>query len=449
MGRRYRLYPTEEQDKVLTKWGHTVRALWNVALEQRNYLWKQRRHTMRAIEQCKRLTAGRAELTWLAELPAQAAQQVLRRLDRAYDNYWNPEHPAGFPQLKKRANRVAVPLPGQSVEVRKLNRHWGEVKLPKLGWVRFRLSRPLGGNIRNATVSRDGLGWHVSFGVATGWTAAPPNGKPGCGIDFGVAASAYVSTEAAPRVKPDGLTKAEKNRLRALEQRKARQITYAKKHADGRYSNRLRATIAAIGKLRTREANRRQDFTHKLTTDLAKNHGFVGIEDLRVVSMTASAKGSAGQPGKNVAQKSGLNRAILDNCAGERRRQLAYKCPQYGSQLIAVPAAVPHRPAPPAARSTLSPVWDAADCSPARAADTRTTPTTTPRSRSRPEPAGRAARSPTARAGTPRCRVPPACGGERVKPSRLPPGSPRESLGTNREGIVKTTRSSQPNSRYP
>ncbi|WP_087885757.1 RNA-guided endonuclease InsQ/TnpB family protein [Streptomyces alboflavus] len=339
MGRRYRLYPTEEQDKVLTKWGHTVRALWNVALEQRNYLWKQRRHTMRAIEQCKQLTAGRAELTWLAELPAQAAQQVLRRLDRAYDNYWNPEHPAGFPQLKKRANRVAVPLPGQSVEVRKLNRHWGEVKLPKLGWVRLRLSRPLGGNIRNATVSRDGLGWHVSFGVATGWTAAPPNGKPGCGIDFGVAASAYVSTEAAPRVKPDGLTKAEKNRLRALEQRKARQITYAKKHADGRYSNRLRATIAAIGKLRTREANRRQDFTHKLTTDLAKNHGFVGIEDLRVVSMTASAKGSAGQPGKNVAQKSGLNRAILDNCAGERRRQLAYKCPQYGSQLIAVPAA--------------------------------------------------------------------------------------------------------------
>jgi putative transposase len=80
------------------------------------------------------------------------------------------------------------------------------------------------------------------------------------------------------------------------------------------------------------------DFTHKLTTDLAKSHGWVGIEDLRVKHLTGSAKGTVGQPGRNVRQKAGLNRAILDNAPYERQRQLAYKAGRYGSELRLVPA---------------------------------------------------------------------------------------------------------------
>ncbi|MGW7459809.1 RNA-guided endonuclease InsQ/TnpB family protein [Streptomyces sp. NPDC054797] len=336
-GRKYRAYPTEVQDQVLTGWGHTARALWNVALEQRVYLWEQRRYTLRSVEQCKYLTAARADLDWIGDLPAQAGQQILRQLDQAYDNFWNPEHPARFPARKKSGRRLAIPLPGQAVEVRKLNRKWAEVRLPKLGWLRFRLSREIGGTIRNATVSRDGSGWHVSFGVHTGRKPDTPNGKPACGVDFGVAASAFVSTETAPRLMPQTLTANEKKRLNALEQRKARQITYAKKHNGRKYGRRLRTTIAQIAKLTTRRANRRRDFTHKLTTDLAKNHGLIGIEDLRVKNMTASAKGTTEVPGRNVRAKAGLNRSVLDNTPGERRRQLEYKARMYGSVLVAVP----------------------------------------------------------------------------------------------------------------
>ena len=75
-----------------------------------------------------------------------------------------------------------------------------------------------------------------------------------------------------------------------------------------------------------------------MTYDLAKNHGFVGIGELQVKDMTASSKGTVEEPGKNVAQKAGLNRGILDNSPGERRRQLGYKCPKYGSVLVAVPS---------------------------------------------------------------------------------------------------------------
>ncbi|EQD33026.1 IS605 family transposase OrfB, partial [mine drainage metagenome] len=98
-----------------------------------------------------------------------------------------------------------------------------------------------------------------------------------------------------------------------------------------------RHTINEIARLRARQARRRLDFTHKLTHDMAYSHGFVGIEDLRVKNMTASAKGTVETPGIDVAQQSWLNRGILDNAPGERRRQLAYKCPKLGSDLRPVP----------------------------------------------------------------------------------------------------------------
>jgi putative transposase len=337
-GRRYRAYPTPEQAGRLTEWSHSCRAVWNLALEQRQYLYRHRGVTLRANAQGVQLTRARADLPWLADLPAQSAQQVLRQLDRAYDNWWNPQHPAGPPTFRKRSNRLVVPFPGQAVAVGKLNRKWAQVRLPKIGSVRFRLSRPLGSAVRNATVSRDGLGWHVSFGVATDAEPAAPNGLPGCGVDFGVACSAYVSDETSPRLLPPTLTEGEQRRLLGLERRKARQVRWAKQHNGGRYSRRLRRTIAQIARLRARQTRRRLDFTHKLTTDLAKSHGWVGIEDLRVKGMTKSPKGTALAPGRGVTAKAGLNRGILDNAPYERRRQLAYKAPRFGSELRIVPA---------------------------------------------------------------------------------------------------------------
>ena len=91
---------------------------------------------------------------------------------------------------------------------------------------------------------------------------------------------------------PSTLTARQRRRLLGLERRKARQVTWAKKHNGSRYSNRLRRTMRDIAKLRARQARRRQDFTHKLTTDLAKNHGWVAVEDLRTKAMTKSAKGT-------------------------------------------------------------------------------------------------------------------------------------------------------------
>lgn len=336
-GRTYRLCPTSQQAERLLEWGHTCRAVWNVALEQRLYVHRQRRVYLRADEQCRYLTEARRDLEWIADLPSQAPQQVLRHLDRAYDNFWNEEHSAGFPRFKKCGARMAIPLPGQAVRVTRLNRKRAFVRIPKLGDVKFRLTRPLGGRIKSATIRTDGAGhWYVSFGVHIGRAVAPPNEQPPVGMDFGVKQSAYLSDEAAPRLMPQTLTKGEKRRLAGLERRRERQLTHARNHRGGKYSHRLRETLRAIAELRARQARRRLDFTHKLTTDLAKSHGLVAVEDLRVKQMTKNARGSRVEPGVRVAQKAALNRGVLDNLPGERRRQLGYKCPAFGSVLVAV-----------------------------------------------------------------------------------------------------------------
>ena len=94
---------------------------------------------------------------------------------------------------------------------------------------------------------------------------------------------------------------------------------------------------ARVQKIHTDIANARKDFLHKTTATISQSHALVCIEDLQVRNMSRSSKGNSEQPGKKVAQKSGLNRSILDQGWGEFRRQLAYKVVWHGGMLLAVP----------------------------------------------------------------------------------------------------------------
>jgi len=335
IGRRYRMAPGPEASARLTQWGHTRRDVKNRLVENRLLaygLW------MKPVEDSVVIDELRECFCWVEDFPRQASNEVAKDVESAFSNWTDQNLTAMRPTFEKRTARLRFSLPGQAVDIRHVDRKWSEVYVSKIGWIRFRRHRPVNGVVRNATFFfSPSNGWEVSFGVAAKEHKAPPNGKPGVGSDFGVACSAFMSDEDEPRLMALNLTDGEQRRLLGLEQRKARQVTWAKRHNGGRYSKRLRHTINEIARLRARQARRRNDFTHKLTADMAKNHGFVGIEDLLVKNMTASAKGTLDEPGANVAQKAGLNRGILDNAPGERRRQLGYKCPKYGSDLRPVP----------------------------------------------------------------------------------------------------------------
>lgn len=339
-GRRYRLQLTGEQERQAARIAGCCRAVWNAALEQRRVARQLRRPNVWGVQQMAELPGlKRSEgFEWLGEdAIAQSLQQTLRDLDVAYRRYF-----AGLsdrPRFKSKRHGDSFRLPqGRDLPVRKLNRRWAEVRIPKLGWCRFRLSRPIGGEIRHATVSRDTLGWQVSFCVALEQKPAQPNDGPAVGVDRGVAATVALSTGELCHC-PD-LRAGQAERLRRL-RRKAGHQESARRHRANdqrRRSARHQRTLDQIARLRGRETRIRNDFLHKLSTELATSHSVIVIEDLRIKNMTGSAKGTLAQPGVNVAQKRGLNRSILAQGWGELHRQLAYKTGWYGSQLAVVPA---------------------------------------------------------------------------------------------------------------
>ena len=339
-GRRYRLYLSAEQQRLAERVAGCCRAVWNAALEQRRLAWELCGESVWSAQQIAELPSlKRSEgFEWLAaDGIAQSLQQTLRDLDAAYRRWLSGR--AGPPRFKRKGRDDSFRLPqGRGLPMRKLNRGWAEVRLPKLGWCRFRLSRPLGGTVRHATVRRDALGWHVSFCVELQQQPAQPNGGPAVGVDRGVAATVALSTGELRHCP--SLPAGQAERLRRLGRKAGRQETIRRRRPNHRRrrSRRHHRTLDQIARLRARGARIRNDWLHELSTELASQHGLVAIEDLRIRNMTRSAKGTRAGPGVNVRQKAGLNRQILAQGWGELSRQLQYKTSWYGSELAEVPA---------------------------------------------------------------------------------------------------------------
>nr|WP_198667036.1 helix-turn-helix domain-containing protein [Glycomyces dulcitolivorans] len=154
-GRKYRLELDEHQRRFAESIGGATRHLWNIALEQRRY-YRARGEWVSFAEQCRQLTEVRAEYEWMRAVPVHCLQQVLRDLDNACKRH-------GVRRLNWKSRSKTLPSfrfpDGARLAVERLNRKWGRVKLPKFGWVSFRMSRRLDGVVRSATLSRDGKHW--------------------------------------------------------------------------------------------------------------------------------------------------------------------------------------------------------------------------------------------------------------------------------------------------
>jgi putative transposase len=322
----YRLYPTPDQAATLAKWVGAVRAAYNVALEQRRD-WYRPGRTFNFATQCREVTALRAEFDWLRVVPIHPLQQAMKDLDRAYQNWWAGR--ASAPTPRKRGLNDAMRFPDPAgFDFRRLSRHWGEVKLPKLGWVRLRWDRGIPGTVKNITVSRRADQWTVAAQYEIEAPEPAPSALPAVGIDRGVAVFAALSdgTMIAP-------LNAGKKAQRALA-RAQRKLARKKKG-----SNNRKKQVRRVARLNARIMRTRKDFLHKLSTTIAKNHGAVVLEKLEVQNMVRSAAGTVEKPGRKVRQKAGLNRSILDQGWGLFRMLLAYKLADHGGQLIEVPAA--------------------------------------------------------------------------------------------------------------
>ncbi|WTS44847.1 transposase [Streptomyces sp. NBC_00081] len=332
---------------------HAARTMWNCLHAWWQMMPKEKRTLANADAAIRQ---ARKEVEFLAVLPAQSAQAVLKTYFQAWKNCWDGR--ADAPTFKGRFRSVmSVDIPqGRDLQIKRVHRRWGMVSIPKVGRVRFRWTKdlPVGKNadddnrITGARLVKDALGWHIAFRVQTLEATPEPHQGPEVGIDAGVNLPLALSdgnhqNHGRPPRLPDGtadrdkwLSPQEKTKLLRLEQRAA----WRKQHRKPgeRTSRRLRHTYDQIKELRAKATRRATDWQHKTSTAIARRYGTVVVEQLTIANMVKSAQGTVEEPGKNVKQKSGLNRSISQEAWGRTVAMLTYKTARQGGTLHKVPA---------------------------------------------------------------------------------------------------------------
>jgi putative transposase len=183
---RYRLEPTPAQEALLLRHCSDARYVWNLCCEQQSW-WRPGRSGMPGwVQRCRQLSDARADNPWLAEGSVIVQQQAIRDFDQALRNFFNGTHRRPTWRKAGRAEGFRI-VAVKPEHVRRLNRSHGEVLVSKLGWLRFRLSRPVPTGVKSFRVTRDRAGrWHVAFAHIPLAVPGPGTGEV-VGIDRGVA----------------------------------------------------------------------------------------------------------------------------------------------------------------------------------------------------------------------------------------------------------------------
>lgn len=331
MSVKQRLYPDEQQVKVLTEHCGQARFVYNNGLAKRQALTDEdRKNGIRVnfTTQCKDLAVLRKELDWLGAGSSAVQQGALRDLDRAFKNFFKGR--ADYPVFKKRKKTDLGGFVVRDVTVRRLNRRNAEVLIPKLGYVRFRLSVDWA-EIQQATSARitcRNNRWHVSF-------VTPPKpkqttGQGVVGIDRGVAVTAMTSDGQKFHAPKAEKQQGRYGRLQRVLDTKAKGSANRKRILD------------KMADVRFKAGNQRKDWLEKTTTYLAETYEIVVLEDLKVKNMTKRAAPKQDEKGNYLPNgqvaKRGLNKAILGSAWGGLKTRLTDKTtvvlcpPAYTSQ---------------------------------------------------------------------------------------------------------------------
>jgi putative transposase len=311
---RFRLYPSAAQKVLLAEQCGHARYVWNLGLEQRLMWARWKGPTPGFNAQAAQLTAARAAEPWLACGSQTVQQQALRDLDQAWRQFFAGTHRR--PRWRKAGEHEGLRIVGpQAVRVRQDNRARSSVLVPKIGWVSFKRSHTLT-DWKSYRITRERAGrWHIAFAVIPEPIPAPGVGGV-VGVDRGVTVAVALST--GEMTSPKGLRAKEAERLLRLQRRLARAA---------RGSNRRHKVKALIAGVKAKDTDRRKDWVEKTSTDLARRFDVIRLENLNIKAMTRSARGTMQNPGRNVAQKAGLNRGILKSGWGLLVGRLEQKAP--------------------------------------------------------------------------------------------------------------------------
>ena len=320
---KFKLMPSGEQARDMSRFAGACRFVFNkaLALQKTNYEAGEKFASYYTMGKWLTEWRASAQTLWLKDAPRHPLAFALKQLEDAYKNFFAKK--AAFPRFKRKGVSESFRYfdPAQF----KLEEGNARIFLPKLGWMRLRLSRPVLGKLRNVTVSLSAGKWYVSIQAEREVEKPIPQATSAIGIDMGIARFATLSD--GTFYAPLNSFKKHEIRLKRYQRAMSRKVKFSQNWLKAK--RRVQTTHARIG-------NARRDYLHKATSTISQNHAMVCVEDLQIRNMSKSSKGNAEKPGKNVRAKSGLNKAILDQGWFEFRRQLEYKLNWSGAMLIAV-----------------------------------------------------------------------------------------------------------------
>jgi putative transposase len=349
---KFRAYPTRPQE------GRSIRLLrdhcdlYNAALEERRGAWRMCRVSISYGGQSVQLRSIRAaDPDGQGRHSFTAQQQTLRRLDTTFRAFFKrvktiekgkqrpTRRPAsnrgakakqgrgvGYPRFKpyQRFNQVRFVAGDGAKWIPADGCRWAHASFQAVGQLKVRQHRPVKGEVKTLQLKREYRRWYVVVTAEVDAEPLPPSGRA-VGVDVGVAR--FLTTSDGQVVANPRFLDGAQARIAHLQRLKGR----ARLGSGNR--KRLRRALA---KEWSKVRNLRRDFHHKTARALVNTYDVVALEDLKVANMTSSARGAVGEPGRNVGQKAGLNRSILDAGWRQFTSVLVAKAESAGRRVVRV-----------------------------------------------------------------------------------------------------------------
>jgi putative transposase len=338
---QFRLYPTKKQATQLSRWLTLCCQLYNAALQERRDAYRMAGLSLGFAHQCAELPGCKDVCPELIEVNAQVLQNVLKRVDLAFQAFYQgcrTGEQVGYPRFKSRVRYHSLTFPQYGKKgcfsIAPEGKHKGKLILSKIGHVKMVLHRSIQGTPKTAIVKRTPTGkWFVSITCEDVEPVRLPPSKKQVGVDVGLKTFAYLS---------DGTHIDNPRFFREEEQAIAKAQRRYEKATRGGKERRKRNKVVA--RIHERVRFRRQNFIGQQVAWLVKRYGLIAVEALVVRNMVKRPRPrqdeETGRYMPNGArQKAGLNTSIQDAAWSAFFRALLAKVAETERTVVKVPPA--------------------------------------------------------------------------------------------------------------